>query len=245
VKLTGAQLKLLAAAVLAVCGLVAMRFVPLNDLLTWFKAQTEMLGIFGPILYILIFGIGVACLGPFSIFAVGAGFCFGVWAGGSVSWLGGMLGSVLAFFLSRGILRKSTEEVVARRPFFKGLDAALGGPKGGFIIFLLRLSPAIPYSLSNYVYGATSVRFLPYLWGSALGDLPIGFVYAYLGVAGRLGVEQAAGTAHARSPLEYVVLGVGLVATIAVSVVLTKVAKKALADQGIVPEQASTVEMAA
>ena len=221
---------------LGIGGLVAMHFVPLHDLLVWFQHQTQQLGLLGPLLYILIFGLGVALMGPFSIFAVGAGFCFGTALGGGVSWVGGMLGSILAFFLSRGILRKSMQEVVAKRPFFRSLDGALGGPKGGFIIFLLRLSPAIPYSLSNYVYGTTSISFLAYVVGSALGDLPIGFVYAYLGTVGRLGVEQAAGTAHARSPLEYAVLGIGLVATVAGSVLLTKVAKKVLASQGIVPD---------
>lgn len=241
-KLTGAQIKLLAAALLGVGGLVAMHFVPVKELLIWFQQQTQALGMFGPLLYILIFGVGVALLGPFSMFAVGAGFCFGVWVGGGVCWAGGMLGSVLAFFLSRGILRKAMEEVVAKRPFFKSLDGALGGPKGGFIIFLLRLSPAIPYSLSNYAYGATSIGFIPYLWGSALGDLPIGFVYAYLGVAGRLGVEQATGVSQARSPLEYAVLGIGLVATVTVTIILTKIAKKALAEQGIAPETAKIVE---
>ena len=43
---------------------------------------------------------------------------------------------------------------------------------GWKVVGLLRLSPLVPYSLSNYLYGLTSVTFGPYVLASWAGMLP-------------------------------------------------------------------------
>jgi hypothetical protein len=72
----------------------------------------------------------------------------------------------------------------ARSPRFAAVDRAVG-EKGGRIVFLLRLSPLIPYVLSNYFYGITSVPFTHYVLASWVGMLPLTFLYASLGAAAR------------------------------------------------------------
>lgn len=49
------------------------------------------------------------------------------------------------------------------------------------VVLLLRLSPLLPLALSNYLYGLTSVDFVPYVLGSWLGQLPGTFAYVSAG----------------------------------------------------------------
>ena len=103
------------------------------------------------------------------------------------------------------------------------LDQAL--IDGGWrVVALLRLNPAIPYSASNYLFGASGVAFLPYLLASGLFTLPGAFAYVYLGY---VGAETLGG--RARSGVEWTGLGVGLVATVATVVYVTVLARRALA----------------
>jgi SNARE associated Golgi protein len=51
------------------------------------------------------------------------------------------------------------------------------------VVLLLRLSPLLPLALSNYLYGLTSVDFVPYVLGSWLGMLP--GTIAYVSAGGR------------------------------------------------------------
>ena len=49
------------------------------------------------------------------------------------------------------------------------------------VVLLLRLSPLLPLALSNYLYGLTSVDFVPYVLGSWLGMLPGTIAYVSAG----------------------------------------------------------------
>ena len=58
--------------------------------------------------------------------------------------------------------------------------------------------------------------------------LPGTLLYVYLGTVGRAGLQEASGVAAGRSPLEWTFLGVGLAATVAVTIWVTRIARKAL-----------------
>jgi uncharacterized membrane protein YdjX (TVP38/TMEM64 family) len=106
-------------------------------------------------------------------------------------------------------------------------DRAIG-ERGAKLIFLLRLSPLIPFNLSNYFYGLTSVRFWPYLLASWIGMLPGTLLYVYLGAAGKAGLNGAAGQASDHSPLEYTFFGIGLIATVIVTIWVARIARREL-----------------
>jgi uncharacterized membrane protein YdjX (TVP38/TMEM64 family) len=93
---------------------------------------------------------------------------------------------------------------------------------------LLRLSPLIPFNLSNYFYGLTAVKFWPYVLASWIGMLPGTLLYVYLGTVGRAGLQAASGMDAGRTPLEFALLGVGLAATVGATVLVTKIARNAL-----------------
>jgi len=67
-----------------------------------------------------------------------------------------------------------------QNPKFKAIDAAIAD-EGLKIVVLLRLSPLLPLSLSNYLYGLTSLELRPYVLGSWLGMLPGTFLYVQTG----------------------------------------------------------------
>jgi uncharacterized membrane protein YdjX (TVP38/TMEM64 family) len=131
--------------------------------------------------------------------------------------------AALAFLIARYAARSRVERLARGNERFRAIDRAIG-ENGWKVVGLLRLSPLIPFSLSNYLYGLTSVRFLPYLVASWAGMLPGTLLYVALGAAGKTVGEKGE-----RSPWEWVLLGAGLLATAAVTVLLARVAKKELA----------------
>ena len=96
-----------------------------------------------------------------------------------------------------------------------------------------RLSPVIPFNLSNYFHGLTNVGFWPDVLASWLGMLPGGCLYVYLGSAGKPGLD---GQHRFHGTLEHLFFGLGLLTTIVMTVVIARVARRAL-EKAEVPEQ--------
>ena len=113
-----------------------------------------------------------------------AGYLFGVQEGTLVVLLSGTIASGVGFLLGRTLFREKVVEILEDYPKFKAIDRVIG--KEGFkLMVLLRLSPIFPFSLSNYLYGATSIDFWPYFWGTMLGFGPGTFAYVYTGTVGK------------------------------------------------------------
>ena len=127
------------------------------------------------------------------------------------------------------LFRKRIEQRIANSPKLKALDEAVA--KDGFkIVLLMRLSPAFPYNLMGYVFGVTKVGFKDHFFASWIGMFPGTVMYVYLGCAAQNLTELAAGQTGGRTTAEWIVFALGLVATIAVTVVVTKVARRAIRD---------------
>jgi uncharacterized membrane protein YdjX (TVP38/TMEM64 family) len=90
------------------------------------------------------------------------------------------------------------------------------------IVCLTRLSPILPYILLNYAFGVSQVKLSHYWTASWVGMLPATVMYAYLG-----SLAQAAG-GRTRSPTQWIFYAGGLVATIAVTIVMARLARRAL-----------------
>lgn len=91
----------------------------------------------------------------------------------------------MSFLIGRTFLRKYIEDMAADNQTFRAIDAAVG--REGFkVVLLLRLSPLLPFALSNYFYGLTSVEFGPYLLATLLGFAPGTFAYVYTGEAAKV-----------------------------------------------------------
>jgi uncharacterized membrane protein YdjX (TVP38/TMEM64 family) len=99
--------------------------------------------------------------------------------------------------------------------------------QGVWLMFLLRLSPLVPFVQLNYVLVLSGVRYRDFLIAT-LGMWPTIVMYVYYGkVVGDV-AALAAGVAPPRGTAYYVLLVVGLVATIVASTMITRAAKKAM-----------------
>lgn len=225
-----------AVVALVVMGRLGGRYVP------GFVAHIRSLGALGPIVYVLGYVIAVVAGVPASLLTLAAGAIFGLWAGTLWALLGATLGASAAFLVARYVARGRVEKRVAREPRFAAIDRAIAND-GRRIVFLLRLSPAVPFTLLNYLLGLTNVRFADFLVGS-VGMLPGTVLYVYSGkVAGD--VAAATGGAGAtRGTASYALIALGLLATIAVTVLITRIARRALndavGDEAVVPPMPET-----
>jgi len=189
-----------------------------------FAAWVKALGAWGPAVFIAGYAISVVAFLPAVVLTLSAGAIFGLW-GTLYVFAGAMLGCVLAFLISRHFARAAIESRIQSDPRFAAIDRAVGA-EGLKIVFLLRLSPVFPFVFLNYALGLTRVKLSHYALASA-GMLPGTLLYVYLGkVAGDLATATA-GTVQ-RGPEYYALLGVGLAATAAVTVVITRIARRAL-----------------
>ncbi len=214
------------AILLVAIGLFVVRsYLPITDWLTAFNDWVAGLGTKGIIVYILVYIAATVLFVPGSILTIGFGFLFGLVLGTVVVSVGSTVGASCAFLISRYFARDWVAKKADSSARFGAIDRAIG-QEGWKIVGLLRLSPAIPFSLSNYLYGLTAVQFVPYVIASWAGMLPGTVLYVYLGAAGKAGLQAAGGTA--RSPQEYAFLTVGLIASVVVTVLITRIAKKAL-----------------
>jgi uncharacterized membrane protein YdjX (TVP38/TMEM64 family) len=190
-------------------------------------ARVDALGAWAPVAFVAGYAAAVVALVPASLLTLAAGAVFGLVRGTLLVLAGATLGAASAFLLARYAARDAVARRLARHPRFAALDRAVGDA-GLRLVFLLRLSPVFPFGLLNYGLGLTRVRFVDYLLASA-GMLPGTLLYVYSGkVAGDV-AAVAGGAAPARGAGYWAVLGVGLAATLAVTVYATRLARRALA----------------
>src|SRR5258707_365097 len=217
--------------VIVIALFLAMRFLPVQQWLRSFSDWVAQMGVAGILIFIVVYAVATVLMAPGSILTIGAGFAFGLWKGFLAVSAGATLGASLAFLVARFIAREKIEAIAQRNEKFRNIDSAIGR-QGAKLIFLLRLSPVIPFNLSNYFYGLTAVKFWPYVLASWIGMIPGTLLYVYIGTAGKAAVAATAGGEAVKHGWQYwTFLGVGFAATIIVTIWVTRIARDALESQ--------------
>ncbi|MBA3498264.1 MAG: TVP38/TMEM64 family protein [Gemmatimonadota bacterium] len=213
-------LGLAGVAVLVIAGRKAGALIPA------FSAWVDGLGVWGPVVFVAGYAIAAVAFVPGSLLTLAAGAIFGLGKGTALVLVAATLGASAAFLVSRYLARGFVERRLAGNERFAAIDRAIG-TQGRRIVFLLRLSPVFPFNLLNYALGLTRVRFADYLVAS-IGMLPGTLLYVYYGkVAGDV-ARLAGGAPMPRGPAYYGVLALGLVATVIVTTLVTRTARRAL-----------------
>jgi uncharacterized membrane protein YdjX (TVP38/TMEM64 family) len=195
-------------------------------LLPRFAAWVDSLGVWGPAVFVIGYVVATVAFVPGSLLTLGAGAIFGLVQGTLLVLVGATLGASAAFLVSRYLARGAVERRLAGNPRFAAIDRAVG-EQGRRIVLLLRLSPVFPFNLLNYALGLTRVRFADFV-AASVGMLPGTLLYVYYGkVAGDV-ARVAGGAAVPRGPGYYTVLGLGLAATVLVTTLVTRTARRAL-----------------
>jgi uncharacterized membrane protein YdjX (TVP38/TMEM64 family) len=160
---------------------------------------------------------------PGSVLTLGAGALFGVVLGSVCVSISATLGATAAFLVGRYLARDAIARRIGRHEKFAAIDRAVAD-EGWKIVLLTRLSPVFPFTLLNYAFGLTRVKLGHYVLASWIGMMPGTVMYVYLGSL----VNLSAGHRQ-RTTGEWVLYGVGLLATVVVTVFVTRLARKALA----------------
>lgn len=197
-------------------------FLPVSEWLQSAINYIDELGSVGVILFIFLYIVASVFFLPGSVLTFGAGAIYGVvWGSVWVS-IASTLGASVAFLVGRYLARDKIAHKIAGNPSFSAIDEAVAH-QGWKIVGLTRLSPVFPFNLLNYAFGLTKVKFHHYVIASWIGMMPGTIMYVYLGYAARAATEASeAGSAQTALKIG------GLIATIAVTVLITRTAKKAL-----------------
>jgi uncharacterized membrane protein YdjX (TVP38/TMEM64 family) len=194
----------------------------LENALIWIAS----LGSLGAFAFIVIYVLACVMFIPGSLLTLGAGVLFGVTWGFIYVSIASTLGATAAFLIGRYLARATLVRKMEGQASFRAIDEAVA-KEGWKIVGLVRLSPVFPFNLLNYVFGLTRVSLRSYVLASWVGMMPGTMMFVYIGsLAGGLAGLNA--QARARTVPEWMLSIVGLIATVAVTLFITRIAKKAL-----------------
>ncbi|WP_416897533.1 MAG: TVP38/TMEM64 family protein [Minwuia sp.] len=223
--------KALLAAVLVGGLIAAYAVLPLSDWIEGFRTWIEGLGPIGWVVFVFAYAFAVTALVPGGLVTLAAAVAFGLWAFPLVV-IGATLGAGMSFLAGRYLARERVRRLIADRPKLRAVDQAIK-EEGWKIVGLLRLSPVVPFSLQNWVLGATAAEFGPYMLATFFGIMPGTLLYVWIGSIG-----GAAAAGEEASTLQYVFFGIGILATLAVTVLVGRKASARLKQHGVEePEQ--------
>jgi uncharacterized membrane protein YdjX (TVP38/TMEM64 family) len=213
--------------VVAVAVVVAVsRVFDMPSLLQAALAWIRGLGPWGPAIFVLLYVAATVLLLPAVVLTLGAGAVFGVAQGFLMVSVGATLGATAAALIGRYLARDWVARRLANSPKLSAIDEAVAR-EGWKIVFMTRLSPAFPFVGLNYAFGLTRVSLPQYVLASWIGMMPGIALYAYIGsLAGDVAAAAAGG--RIRSMWEWGLYALGLVATVAVTVYVTRLARRAL-----------------
>ncbi|XP_027160038.1 uncharacterized protein LOC113761304 [Coffea eugenioides] len=201
----------------------------INAFLNQFSGFIDDYGPAGYALFVLVYaGLEVLAI-PAIPLTMSAGLLFGSLIGTIIVSISGTVAASVAFLIARYFARERILKLVEGNKKFLAIDKAIG--ENGFkVVTLLRLSPLLPFSLGNYLYGLTSVKFVPYVLGSWLGMLPGTWAYVSAGAFGRAIIQDESDAGLLGGNGQLLTLGLGLLFTALAATYVTRLAKDAVKD---------------
>lgn len=171
-------IKIILTIFIVVASFFVIKYLPLERV----RAIIKSGGAFAPLIYILLFSILPIFFFPVPILALAGGLAFGVWKGSFYTIVGASINCILMYLIAKYIgkeqvdryLDKHLSEDVKKRIASKETDI-------GFYLFVLRLTPIIPYNLINYMSGLLDIELKKYIIISILGIMPGTAVYLNMG----------------------------------------------------------------
>lgn len=199
--------------------------LPVDILLESLTSRIEGLGFWAPLTFAITYCVAATLFIPASALSLAAGVLFGVWVGTAAVWTGAVGSIALSFLIARYALRARVQALADSKPRFGAVDRAVG-EQGWRIVALMRLSPVFPFTLQNYLFGVSAIRFWPCWIASAIFITPGTFLYVYLGFVG--GTTASAVGGGGANALRLGLQIAGLAATVVVTLVIARVATKAI-----------------
>jgi uncharacterized membrane protein YdjX (TVP38/TMEM64 family) len=227
---TGAGVwRLLALAALLAILLASTRLFNAEDVVAAALDWVESQGLLGYLALIFLYVIACVLFVPGSLLTFGAGAIYGFFEGFLLVSVGSTLGATAAFLIGRYFARDRVARWVTGSQKFRAIDDAVA-KEGWKIVALTRMSPIFPFNLLNYAYGLTRIALPQYMLASWIGMMPGTAVVVYVGaLAGNVATLDADQSRAATTKLIF--QAVGLMATLAVTVYVTQISRRALKEQ--------------
>jgi uncharacterized membrane protein YdjX (TVP38/TMEM64 family) len=210
----------------AIAGVLgAAKVFHVQELLSQALEWVAQLGPWGPVIFIVLYVLATVLFVPGSVLTLGAGAIFGVFWGSVYVSIAATLGATCAFLVGRHLAREAIARKIEGDERFAAIDRAVAR-EGWKIVGLTRLSPVFPFTLLNYAFGITRVKLGHYVLASWIGMIPGTVMFVYLG-----SIAKAASGERTRTAGEWLLYGVGMLATVGVTLYVTRIAKRALAEK--------------
>jgi uncharacterized membrane protein YdjX (TVP38/TMEM64 family) len=140
----------------------------------------DSLGVWGPLVFTLVYALAVTALLPGSVLGASAGALFGLPMGATAVLVGATAGAVLSFGLARWLGRPAVARFAGSGRLAR-LDAHLA--RQGFVAVLVLRLAFVPFNTVNYGAGVAGVRFGSFVAATAVGIVPGTLFYTGLGGA--------------------------------------------------------------
>ena len=220
-KKPGSKWPLVAAAAIVIALTALAALLPVREWADAFEDRVESMDLAAGLLaFAAVYVAATLLLVPGWLFPLAAGALFGLGWGSVATLASTAVSSAAAFVIARYVLRGPTERIARRHRMFRAFDKAVD-QEGWRIVALLRLSPLLSFGIKNYFFGLTCVELPAYLAGTLVGMLPGLLIKVWLGAAGRDVLTRG-------GPLQWTMLAAGIVATIAASVIVTRLTRDRL-----------------
>ena len=173
----GAVIKALLFVVFIVAAIYVIRFTPVKEFFTKTALSNflESAGMWAPVLFILVYAVGVCLFVPGTLLTALGAAIFGAYWGFLYVWIGAMVGSSAAFWIGRTLGREFAASMVGDR--LKKYDDAVA--RNGLATVLYLRLVYFPFTPMNFGMGLTKVRFRDYFAGTGLGILVGTFIFTF------------------------------------------------------------------
>jgi uncharacterized membrane protein YdjX (TVP38/TMEM64 family) len=184
----------------------------------------EKSGWIGVVWFIVLYTLTCVIFLPGSVLTVGAGAVYGFWFSTALVTISSTVGAVVNFLTSRYLARSWMQRNLGHSARFRALEKAVS-TEGWRMILISRMSPIVPHSLVSYAAGLIRISFWRFTFASFLGFLPPSAAYTYVGAMVGKALRTSAGAAP-HDPVIWTFYCLGLVATLAVTVLTTRIARR-------------------
>ncbi|MBI4765213.1 MAG: TVP38/TMEM64 family protein [Deltaproteobacteria bacterium] len=160
-----------------VAAIYVVRYTPVKDFLTLREMRRflDASGFWAPLVFILIYTLGICLFVPGTLLAVLGAAIFGAYWGFVYVFTGAMLGATITFFIGRYLGRDFAASVIGDK--LKKYDEAI--ERNGFATTLYLRLIYFPFTAMDFGMGLTRVRFWDYFWGTLLGIIVGTFVFTF------------------------------------------------------------------
>jgi uncharacterized membrane protein YdjX (TVP38/TMEM64 family) len=204
----------------------------MHRILEWLTSSQQYfqdLGWLGVLVFAVVIVVAQMFMVPLSPMALAAGVFFGFWGGFAAIQIGTTVGAAINFLISRHVAREALARRIGQHEKFRLIDAAIAR-RGWKIVALLRFCP-MPYGLANYAYGLTAIPFVPYIVATVFAIIPANAILVGIGASAQEGLASLLGGGRARTPGEYALFAVGIVAALAALTYIGRIASAAVSER--------------